>query len=143
MKRGSVSAASSADVFVVDSVPFAWLFPQVAAVVHHGGSGTTGAGLRAGRPTLVIPFFMDQPFWGQRVAELGVGPRPIPHKSLSMARLASAISQIVSDGEMRRRAAELGQRIRTEDGVARAVELIGGLVTAHGGQPRPADPGGA
>ena len=61
------------NVFVVDSVPHAWLFPRVTAVVHHGGAGTTAAGIRAGVPSIVIPFHGDQPFWAKRVAELGVG----------------------------------------------------------------------
>ena len=59
--------------FQLKAVPHDWLFPQVAAVVHHGGAGTTAAGLRAGRPTVICPFFGDQPFWGRRVHELGVG----------------------------------------------------------------------
>ena len=67
-------------VMTVDGVPFAWLFPRVVAVVHHGGAGTTSAGLRAGVPSVVVPFFGDQPFWGQRVADLGVGPAPIPRQ---------------------------------------------------------------
>ncbi len=62
-------------VYMLDSIPFSWLFPRVAAVVHHGGAGTTSAGLRAGVPSIIVPFFADQPFWGQRVADLGVGPR--------------------------------------------------------------------
>ncbi|MGD8474873.1 MAG: glycosyltransferase, partial [Anaerolineae bacterium] len=101
-------------VFVVESVPFSWLFPRMAAVVHHGGAGTTAAGLRAGVPSLVVPFFGDQPYWGQRVAELGAGPKPIPRKKLTADRLAQAISQAVTDGVMRRRAADLGARIRAE-----------------------------
>ena len=70
-----------ASVMMVDGVPFAWLFPRVAAVVHHGGAGTTSAGLRAGVPSVVVPFFGDQPFWAQRVADLGVGPAPIPRRN--------------------------------------------------------------
>ncbi len=111
-------------VFMVESVPFAWLFPRVAAVVHHGGAGTTSAGLRAGVPTIIIPFFADQPFWGQRVAKLGVGPAPIPRKQLTAERLAQAIQTAVSNQAMRQRAAELGTKIRAEDGIARAVEVI-------------------
>ena len=65
-------------VLMVDGVPFSWLFPRVAAVVHHGGAGTTSAGLRAGVPSVVVPFFGDQPYWGQRVADLGVGPGADP-----------------------------------------------------------------
>ena len=93
---------------MVDAVPFSWLFPRVAAVVHHGGAGTTSAGLRAGVPSVVVPFFGDQPFWGQRVADLGVGPEPIPRKKLTAERLAQAIQIAVTDQAMRRRAADSG-----------------------------------
>ena len=82
---------------MVDGVPFAWLFPRVAAVVHHGGAGTTSAGLRAGVPSVVVPFFGDQPYWGLRVADLGVGPVPIPRKKLTVERLAQAIQTAVTD----------------------------------------------
>jgi UDP:flavonoid glycosyltransferase YjiC (YdhE family) len=111
-------------VFEVDSVPFSWLFPRVAAVVHHGGAGTTSAGLRAGVPSVVVPFFGDQPFWGRRIAELGVGPAPIPRRKLTADRLARAIHEAVTDQTMRRRAADLGSRIQAENGVASAVAVI-------------------
>jgi len=114
-------------VFMVESVPFSWLFPRVAAVVHHGGAGTTSAGLRAGVPSVVIPFFGDQPFWGRRVAALGVGPEPIPRRKLTAERLAQAIQQAVTDPMMRQQAADLGVKIRAEDGIARAVDVIGKL----------------
>jgi UDP:flavonoid glycosyltransferase YjiC (YdhE family) len=114
-------------VLMVDSVPFAWLFPRMAAVVHHGGAGTTAAGLRAGVPSIVVPFFGDQPYWGRRVAELGVGPAPIPRKRLTVEVLAGAIDRAVTDPVLRRRAAELGVRIRVEDGVARAVGVVSTL----------------
>lgn len=111
-------------VLMIDSVPHDWLFRRVAAVVHHGGAGTTAAGLQAGVPSIIIPFFGDQPFWGQRVAGLGVGPEPIPRRQLSVERLATAIEEAVVDKEMRRRAADLGEQIRAENGVGRAVEVI-------------------
>jgi sterol 3beta-glucosyltransferase len=111
-------------VFMLDAAPFAWLFPRVAAVVHHGGAGTTAHGLRAGVPSVVIPFFGDQPFWGQRVAALGVGPEPIPRKKLTVERLAQAIDAAVRDPAMRQRAAELGATIRAEDGIAHAVAVV-------------------
>jgi UDP:flavonoid glycosyltransferase YjiC (YdhE family) len=103
----------------------------MAAVVHHGGAGTTAAGLRAGVPSIIIPFMGDQPFWGRRVAELGVGPQPIARKKLTAERLAEAINQalsgdLVSDS-MRRKADRLGQKIRNEDGLTNAVALIDGL----------------
>ena len=111
-------------VFMIDSIPHSWLFPRLAAVVHHGGAGTTAAGLRAGVPSVIVPFFGDQPFWGQRIAELGVGPEPIPRQKLSVERLAQAIQKAVTDKEMRQRAARLGSKIQAEDGIARAVEII-------------------
>ncbi len=111
-------------VLAVDSVPHDWLFPRMAAVVHHGGAGTTAAGLRAGKPTVIAPFFGDQPFWGRRVAELRVGPDPIPQKRLSVENLVGAIRLAVGDQAMHRRAEELSQQIRAEDGIGRAVELV-------------------
>jgi sterol 3beta-glucosyltransferase len=112
------------DVLAIDSAPHDWLFPRVAAVVHHGGCGTTAAGLRAGRPTSICPLFGDQPFWGAKIQALGVGPAPIPQKRLSVDHLCTAIHQVMSDAPMRQRAEALGQRIRNEDGVARAVDFI-------------------
>ena len=109
----------------VDEVPHSWLFPQMAAVVHHGGAGTIGTGLRAGVPTVTIPQWGDQPFWGQRVFEMGVGPRPLRRNKLSADRLAQAIDQVVTDETMRRNAAALGAKLRAEDGVHNAVEVIG------------------
>jgi sterol 3beta-glucosyltransferase len=111
-------------VHMVDSIPFSWLFPRMAAIVHHGGAGTTSAGLSAGVPSIVTPFMGDQPFWGQRVFKLGVGPRPIPLQRLTTERLAQAIQTALTDTAMRQQAAVLGERIRGENGVARAVEVI-------------------
>jgi UDP:flavonoid glycosyltransferase YjiC (YdhE family) len=116
-------------VFILDTIPFSWLFPRVAAVVHHGGAGTTAAGLRAGVPSIVLPFFGDQFFWGQRVAELGVGPEPVPRKRLTPERLAQAIQEAINDETMHQRAANLGARIRAEDGIARAVAVVQDLAT--------------
>jgi UDP:flavonoid glycosyltransferase YjiC (YdhE family) len=113
------------EVFKIDFAPHDWLFPRMAAVVHHGGAGTTAAGLRAGVPAVVVPFFGDQFFWAWRVASLRVGPSPIPRKKLSARRLATAIEQVIGDTEMRKRAAALGEKIRAEDGVARAVAALG------------------
>jgi UDP:flavonoid glycosyltransferase YjiC (YdhE family) len=111
-------------VFQIDTVPHSWLFQRVAAVVHHGGAGTTAAGLRAGVPSVIIPFFGDQPFWGGRVADLGVGPKPIPRKSLTPERLAQAIQEAVTDGAIRQSASNLGEMIRSENGIVNAVEMI-------------------
>ncbi len=125
-------------VFALQGAPFSWLFPRVAAVVHHGGAGTTAAGLRAGRPSVVVPFFGDQPFWGRRVFELGAGPSPIPRRRLTAGKLAAAISRAVGDPGIRDRAAALGRTLRAEDGVGRAVEIIGSLTLgAPGMSPAP------
>ncbi len=117
------------NVFVLDAVPHEWLFPRMAAVVHHGGAGTTGAGLRAGVPAVICPFFGDQPFWGRRVAALGVGPDPIPQKKLSVERLATALRAVTGDPAMRARAAALGGTIRAEDGISRAIVAIEAYVS--------------
>jgi UDP:flavonoid glycosyltransferase YjiC (YdhE family) len=111
-------------VFMIGSMPHNWLFPKMAAVVHHGGVGTTAAGLRAGIPAIVTPYFGDQPFWGQRVYKLGVGPKPIPRRRLTVDRLAKSIHCAVSDTAMRENAALLGEHIRAENGIARAVAVI-------------------
>ncbi len=109
-------------VLMVDSVPFSWLFPRYA-VVHHGAWEQPP--MASGRaPSVIIPFFADQPFWGQRVADLGVGPEPIPRKTLKVERLAQAIQRAVTDQTMRRRAATLGAKIQAEDGIARAVAVV-------------------
>lgn len=114
------------DIFVVDDVPHAWLFPRMAAVVHHGGAGTTAAGLRAGAPTVVCAFFGDQAYWGRRVAALGAGPKPLSIRRLTVAGLAAAVQQAVGDPRIGRRAVELGHRISAEDGVAKACAALDG-----------------
>ena len=114
-------------VMMVDSIPHAWLFPRMAAVVHHGGAGTTAAGIRAGVPSLVVPFFGDQPFWGWRIAKMGAGPPPIPRKKLTADRLAQAIHQAMTDDQIQQNAADLGNRIQSEDGVTQAVKIISQL----------------
>jgi sterol 3beta-glucosyltransferase len=114
----------SANLFALDAVHHVWLFPKVSAVVHHGGSGTTGAGLRAGVPSVLVPHIGDQPFWAKRVVEMGVGPKPIPRHQLTARRLAEAITTAVTDTGMQARALSLGERIRAEDGLGKAVEII-------------------
>ena len=112
------------NVFVLDSAPHSWLFPRMAAVVHHGGAGTTAEGLRAGVPSVIIPFAFDQFFWGARVKELGLGPNPIPQKHLTADRLGNAIRIAVKDSKIRQRANSYGAAIRAENGIANAVEII-------------------
>lgn len=112
------------DIYVLKGAPHSWLFPRMAAVVHHGGAGTTGASLASGKPTMVIPHFTDQPYWGRRVHELGVGAKPVPRHALTVEKLARGLLQMTRDTEMIERAAMLGESIRAENGVENAVRLI-------------------
>lgn len=111
-------------IFSVESVPHSWLFPHMAAVVHHGGAGTTGAGLRSGIPSILTPFLADQPSWARQVHALGVGPVPLPFQRLTAERLAEAIREAVTNPTMRQRATELGRRIQAEDGLGRTNEIF-------------------
>jgi UDP:flavonoid glycosyltransferase YjiC (YdhE family) len=122
----------SEDVFVLESAPHTWLLPQMSAVVHHGGVGTTGAGMRAGVPNIVIPHFADQFFWGRQVAALGAGPQPIPRQKLTAEKLAQAITQATTDPTMRQRTATLGQKIRTENGLSHALQIFNSLTFTTG-----------
>ncbi|MBK8020610.1 MAG: glycosyltransferase family 1 protein [Chloroflexi bacterium] len=121
-KLGAVDLPGS--VFPLDYAPYAWLFPRMAAVVHHGGSGTTGFALRSGVPSLVVPFTADQPFWGKRTHDLGVGPAPLPFPKLNGELLARAITEMLEDTAMHRQAAQLRDRMAAESGVQRAVTII-------------------
>jgi len=114
----------SDDVFVIKSAPHDWLFPRMGAVVHHGGAGTTAAGLRAGMPSILVPFFGDQPFWGRTLFRRGVAPAPIAAHELTTDRLAQAIKVATEDEDIRQRAADVGAAIRAEDGVENTVRLI-------------------
>ncbi|MGH3321209.1 MAG: glycosyltransferase [Streptosporangiaceae bacterium] len=104
--------------------PYEWLFPRAAAVVHHGGAGTTAAALRAGVPSTPVPFFADQPFWAARLRALEAGTEPLPRRLLSTQRLAPAITRACEDPRLREGAARLGSELRAEDGVERAVAAI-------------------
>jgi sterol 3beta-glucosyltransferase len=120
----------------IEGAPHEWLFPRMAAVVHHGGAGTTAEGLRAGRPTAVFPSnFGDQLFWGRRVHALGAGPEPVPQKRLTAEGLIATIRAVTNDEGMRRRTATLGEKIRAEDGVARAVEIVAGRTSQESNGP--------
>lgn len=116
------------DMYVVGDVPHSWLFPRMAAVVHHGGAGTTAAGLRAGVPSVICPFFGDQPYWGERVAALGAGPKPLPIREMTVDRLAEALRIAVAMPPP----IELAERIGAEDGVARACDALRDLEFSTG-----------
>jgi len=112
------------EVCVVDDIPHGWLFPRTAAVVHHGGAGTTAAGLLAGRPTVICPFIADQPFWGKCVHERGLGPAPLPQRRLTAARLGAAIRQAVQDPSITQACRRAANTLGAEDGVQVAVGLL-------------------
>lgn len=109
------------EVYEVDKIPHDWLFPQIDAALHHGGAGTTGASLRAGIPTLIKPWFGDQFFWAARVQKLGAGLR-VP--SLSSSDLAHALTKATSDRVIREKAQAVGEKVRSENGVATAIQSL-------------------
>jgi UDP:flavonoid glycosyltransferase YjiC (YdhE family) len=111
-------------IYAAGSLPHGWLLPRCAGIVHHGGYGTTAAGLRAGLPALVIPHIADQFYWGQQVYDLGVGPKPVRHTELDEDRLVAALQELVGNEGLRQKASQIGEQIRTEQGVEEAVRLI-------------------
>lgn len=113
-----------ANVYVIGETDYGWLFPRMSAIVHHGGSGTTAFGLRAGVPAVIVPLAFDQFYWGERVAALGVGPRPIPYRGLTASGLADAIEVAASDGAMRSRAESLAQSLRADVGVGGTIKIL-------------------
>lgn len=111
-------------IHVIKDAPHYALFKYVSAVVHHGGAGTTAAGLRAGLPTLICPLTVDQPFWGRRVFSLGCGPKPQPLKRLRADRFAAGLIELTQTESYRVRAHEVASGIAKEDGVTHAVEIL-------------------
>jgi sterol 3beta-glucosyltransferase len=127
---GIVMAGSNTEsVHVVDEAPHDWLFPRTAAIVHHGGAGTTAGALLAGRPQVICPFTGDQPFWSRRMRSIGVAPDPIPQRRLTAGRLIEAVEATRTDTSMTRRAAEIAELVRSEGGAHRAVQLLLELTT--------------
>ena len=115
-------------VLKIDYAPYQWLFPKMSAVIHHGGSGTTGSALWSGVPSLAVPFLFDQFFWGKRIAALGIGHEPIPFKKLDSDKLCGAIQTLTNDLIIKQKASILGGKIRAEAGVENAAKIIRELV---------------
>ena len=119
---------SGDDVITIDDTPHEWLFPQMSAVVHHGGAGTTARGLYAGVPAVPIPGIMDQPFWAKRLQLLGVAPGAIRRSDLNAGRLASLITAAVEDRRYAVCAQAISTRLRDEDGARRVVDVVDGFL---------------
>jgi sterol 3beta-glucosyltransferase len=118
-------------IMKIDHAPHDWLFPRMSAIVHHGGAGTTSAVLRAGKPMTICPFIADQPFWGECIYGLGVGPKPIPHKKLTVEKLVSALHEMTHNATMRKRAKMIGQLIQDENGIKDTVGVIEDVLQRH------------
>ncbi|WNV85178.1 nucleotide disphospho-sugar-binding domain-containing protein [Umezawaea sp. Da 62-37] len=121
---GIAPDVESRDVLVIDQAPHDRLFPDMAAVVHHGGSGTTGAALAAGRPQVVCPFVADQPHWAVRMHAVGVAPAPLRQQDLTADRPATRLVHVIGDPGVRERAELIGVRVRAENGVQAAVNAL-------------------
>ena len=117
------SGLGSDRICVIGEAPHGWLFPRVALAIHHGGAGTTGAAIRAGIPSILVPFLADQPFWAWQIERLGLAPPRLDLKSLTVEQLAGAIAA-ASGPEMRERAAQLGSHVAVENGVEAAVAAL-------------------
>jgi sterol 3beta-glucosyltransferase len=111
-------------IFLIDSIPHNWLFPKVSATVIHGGAGTCAASIKAGKPTIVIPFMGDQFFWGEQIHKRGLGPKPIPYKSLNALKVAELIKETVLNKQMIENAKHIGEILQKENGSALAAEKI-------------------
>lgn len=122
---GALDAAlSNPNVYVADYIPHDWLFSRVSAVVHHGGAGTTAAGVLACKPTLVVPFGGDQPFWGQRIYDLGIGPKPIKRENLTVEKLADALIKLTHTPRFNVAVSEIGGRMKYENGTLLAADIV-------------------
>lgn len=111
------------NIFLLGNVPHDWLFPRCSAVVHHGGAGTTAIGIALGKPTVIVPFFGDQQFWGGMVYRAGAGPEAVPYKRLTADKLAENITKALKP-EIKEKAEAMAERIKGEDGPKAAAEAF-------------------
>ena len=126
------ASAQSESFMFIEAAPHSWLLQQSSAVVHHSGCVTTAIGLLAGKPSVICPFFGDQPFWGRHVERLRVGPSPIPQKRLTAERLCHAIDVVMNVSTMRQNAATLGNRLQKENGTSNAIAFITQWMNSRG-----------
>ncbi|TVY32806.1 Sterol 3-beta-glucosyltransferase [Lachnellula subtilissima] len=119
-------------VYMLENTPHDWLFPKVRAVVHHGGAGTTAIGLKCGKPTMIVPFFGDQQFWGSMIAKAGAGAGPVPYRSLTADKLADGIKQCLTD-KAKQEVEKIAKDIEEEgDGAKNAVTSFHRSLVLHG-----------
>ena len=116
--------AGDADVFAVEGIPHAWLFPRMRYILHHGGAGTTGAAAAAGVPSSATPFSADQVFWARRIHRLGVGPAAPPARRLTRERIQALLEDVLANPVYQQHARDLGEELRREDGVASALRVL-------------------
>lgn len=121
---GLGGATATERLFPIATAPYSWLLPRLTAMIHHGGSGSTGDTLHAGIPGVTVPFGYDQFLWADRLTSIGAAPPPLPVERITAEALADAIRRVTGDEAMRRRAAALGERVRAEDGIGNALRLI-------------------
>ncbi|MFC9282246.1 glycosyltransferase [Streptomyces collinus] len=128
LQSGSAGlAAKGDDILTVGDVPHSLLFPQLAAVIHHAGAGTSAAALRAGIPSVTVPVAADQPFWAARLATIGAAPAPIPFHTLTSERLTGAVATATRDSMYASAAAAAARHIAVEDGTAAVVTAVSQL----------------
>lgn len=119
------------NVYILKYAPHSWLFPKMAVVVHHGGAGSTAAGIRAGVPSIVVPHMADQHYWGKVLNQQGVATENIPRPKFSVKRLVIAINEATSSTQMQEKSAALGEKIRAEDSVGKAMAVIENVIAKN------------
>lgn len=112
------------DIYKISKAPHGILFPRCAAIIHHGGAGTTQAAARAGKPSVVVEHIADQVFWGSELNRLGLAPKILHKRTITAKKLAKALREVLNSPEMAEKAAVLGEKMQKENGVRRAVEFI-------------------
>ncbi len=129
--QAEVPLEQSDRLLIVGRCPHAQVFPRCAAVVHHCGAGTTHTTLAAGVPSVCVPHVSDQPGWAEALHRLGVAPAAAPHRTLTAARLASRIKEVLADPGMRTRAAAMAERMKSDNGPATAAVMIEEAAAQH------------
>ncbi|WP_295671281.1 glycosyltransferase, partial [uncultured Mucilaginibacter sp.] len=121
---GLVQSELPENIFVTEPVPFEYLFPKMAAVVHHGGAGTTAAALRAGVPSVITPLIYDQRFWSWCVENIGAGTTPIAWNKVTVDNLTAGINTALANDDIKNRALQTSERMREENGIEKTIELF-------------------